>query len=56
MYANVMRMPLCSLERACKMKKGLEAITGEEYQIIEYWGKSGLYYVRKKPKRRKVTT
>ena len=36
-------------EQAEKIKKGLEATTGKEYQVIEYWGKPDTYYVRKKP-------
>lgn len=44
-------MPLYSREQAEAVRKVLEADSKRECQIIEYWGKSGAYYVRKKPKR-----
>jgi len=43
-------MPTYSLEEAQELKKLTEALTGNEYQIVPFWGKKGTYYVREKPK------
>jgi len=46
-------MPLYSKEQAEAIKKVLETNSKRQYQIIEYWGKLGMYYIRRKPEVKK---
>jgi hypothetical protein len=45
-------MPLSSYEQAKKAKEQAKLLTGNEYEIIEYY-KSSSYYIRRKPKQGK---
>jgi len=50
---KVKDMPLGTYQEVKKSKELLESLTGKEYEIIEYY-KSGEYYLRRKPKRKRV--